>query len=141
MKNKVAKVKNNSAEMPLVKYASNISGAVVSVVNALTVLENCCAEIEKNKIICENQSMMIDKEILNITTKYAELNKNIENEINDIERNREIKMNIKHKIIEFIEQLVKQADSMFMSVVTNDDYCMEDWFYIMDKIKDLRSCI
>lgn len=141
MKNKVAKVKNNSAEMPLVKYASNISGAVVSVANALTVLENCCAEIEKNKIICENQSMMIDKEILNITTKYAELNKNIENEINDIERNREIKLNIKHKIIEFIEQLVKQADSMFMSIVTNDVYCMEDWLYIMDKIKDLRSCI
>ena len=61
--------------------------------------------------------------------------------INDIERNREIKLNIKHKIIEFIEQLVKQADSMFMSIVTNDDYCMEDWLYIMDKIKALRCCI
>ena len=141
MKNKEVKVKNNGMEKPLVKYAGEISGAVVSIIDALTVVKNCCAEIEKNRIICQNQSLMIDNEILKITTKYAELNKNIENEIKDIENNRQIKLNIKHKIIEFIEQLVKQADSMFMSIVTNDDYCMEDWLYIMDKIKALRCCI
>ena len=141
MKNKDVKVKNNGMEKTLVKYASDISGAVVSILNALTVVENCCAEIEKNRIICQNQSMMIDNEILKITTKYAELNKNIENEINEIEHSRQIKLDIKHKIIETIEQLGRQADSMFMSIVTNDDYCVEDWLYIMDKIKALRCCI
>ena len=67
MKNKDVKVKNDGMEKTLVKYASYISGAVVSILNALTVVENCCAEIEKNRIICQNQSMMIDNEILKIT--------------------------------------------------------------------------
>ena len=128
-------------ESSLFKYASDISGAVVAIINALTVLENCCAEIEKSRIISQNQISLIDKEIMKITSKYTELNENIENEINDIERNRQMKMDMKNKMLEFIKQLERQADSMLEDIVINDDYCMEDWFYIIDKIKVLRCCI
>lgn len=141
MNNKDVKVKNNVMKTSLVNYASDISETVVSIINALTVFENCCAEIVKSRIICQNQIMMIDKEILNITTKYSELNKNIENEINDIERKREIKINMKNKMIEIIKQLESQADSMFEGIVSNDDFCMEEWLFIIDKIKDLRCRI
>lgn len=141
MKNKDIKINNNVMESSLVKYASDISGAVVAIINALTVLENCCAEIEKSRIISQNQISLIDKEIMKITSKYTELNENIENEINDIERNRQMKMDMKNKMLEFIKQLERQADSMLEDIVINDDYCMEDWFYIIDKIKVLRCCI
>ena len=141
MKNKDFKVNNNLMESSFVKYASDISGAVVAIINALTVLENCCAEIEKSRIISQNQISLIDKEIMKITSKYTELNENIENEINDIERNRQMKMDMKNKMLEFIKQLERQADSMLEDIVINDDYCMEDWFYIIDKIKVLRCCI
>ncbi len=142
MKNNLTKVKKKGKEISLVNYANDISNLVVSIFDALTVLEDCRAELERTKLACHKQSLTIDKEILRINTKYTELNKIIENEINDIEHKKQIKLYIKHKMIESLEQLERQADCFFDEIINNNDYSnLEEWFEIMNKIKSLRCKI
>lgn len=141
MKNKAAKVSNNVTEMSIVKYAGDISGTIVSVLDALNVLEKSRFEVEKTRLLCRNQILEIDKKISELSLQNAELSKKHDNEIRDINYKSQAKLSLKKELIEIIKVFECQADYIFNEIINNDDSNIEEWFALIKIIRNLRCII